>query len=71
MPQGTARRTEPTVDIPHMIARAILILGVILGVNRARMLATMGKGRKTLMQALMLFVVLFILNPIWPYGSGI
>lgn len=58
------------LDIPHMIATAIIIFVIIWGVNHSSAFEGMTKGKKTLVQFLALFVVLFILNLLWPYGSS-
>lgn len=59
-----------TFDIPHMIATAIIILAVVYPLNHMQQFETMSKGRKVLLTFAVLFVLLFILNLVWPYGSG-
>lgn len=59
-----------TFDIPHMIATAIIIFAVVWGLNHMAQFEGMPKGRKALVTFAVLFVALFILNLVWPYGSG-
>lgn len=60
-----------TLDIPHIIVTAMLIWAVLWLLPRVGgAYAEMPKGRQRLVQFLVLFVVLFILNIIWPYGTG-
>lgn len=58
-------------DIPHMVATAILIFVVLWVVNQTNLFSNLSKGRKTLVQFVILFIVLFALNLVWPYGSGV
>ena len=58
-----------TFDIPHMIASGIVILAAIWFVDHTNAFEGATKGRKTLMKFLILFVVLFLLNLVWPYGA--
>ena len=55
-----------TFDIPHMVVTGIIIFAVIWVVNH--MFDEMTKGRRSLLQFVILFVLLFILNLVWPYG---
>lgn len=59
-----------TLDIPHMAVTAVLIFIVLWVVGHASPFENMTRGRKTLTQFVLLFIVLFILNLVWPYGSG-
>ena len=59
-----------TFDIPHMIATAIIIFIVVWGFDQTSMFENMEKKKKTIIKVSTLFVVIFILNLIWPYGSG-
>jgi hypothetical protein len=58
-------------DFPHMIATAIVIFAVLWVFDHTSAFSEMTKGRKTLVKFLALFIVIFILNLIWPYGSGV
>jgi len=60
-----------TFDFPHMIVTALIIFAVIWGLDRSAALAKMPKGRKRLIVFGVLFVALFVLNLVWPYGTGI
>lgn len=59
-----------TFDIPHMIATAIIIFIVVWGFDQTSMFENMEKKKKTLIKVGTLFVAIFIMNLIWPYGSG-
>ena len=59
-----------TLDIPHMIATAAILFVVVYGTNHMAMFEDMSKGTKALITFGILFVALFILNLIWPYGAG-
>ena len=59
-----------TFDIPHMIATAIIIFVVVYPLNHMPQFEGMVKGRKFFITFAVLFVLLFILNLVWPYGSG-
>lgn len=58
-----------TFDIPHMIATALIIFAVVYPLNHMAQFEGMSKGRKVLITFAVLFVLLFILNAVWPYGS--
>jgi hypothetical protein len=57
-------------DIPHMIATAVIIFAVIWGLNQTAFFENAPKGRRALITFACLFVLLTILNLVWPYGSG-
>jgi hypothetical protein len=59
-----------TFDIPHMLVTGLIVLAVIYPINHGMVLEGASKGRKTLVTFLALFVLIFILNLVWPYGSG-
>lgn len=59
-----------TFDIPHMIATAIIVLAVAWPIQHDWILADASKGKKTLAIFVGVFVLLLILNLVWPYGSG-
>ncbi|MFZ5962931.1 hypothetical protein ACOXXX_08265 [Thalassococcus sp. BH17M4-6] len=58
-----------TLDIPHMIASLIIIGAVIYGTNHLSQFDGISKGKRSLVQFVTLFVLLFILNLAWPYGG--
>ncbi|MFC3613317.1 hypothetical protein ACFORG_06050 [Lutimaribacter marinistellae] len=60
-----------TFDIPHMIVTALIIFAVIYPLNHMTQFENMSKGRKVLITFVVLFVLLMILNLVWPYGSGV
>ena len=60
-----------SLDIPHALVTAAIIFGVLWVVNHTAAFENMAKGKKTLAMFLVLFVAIFILNLVWPYGSGI
>lgn len=58
-----------TFDIPHMIITAIIIGIVVYTINHMAQFESMTKGRKSLITFVVLFIALFILNLLWPYGA--
>ncbi len=54
-----------TLDIPHIIATAIIMLALPWLVDHASAFENMTKGRKSLFQFANLFAVLFVLNLVW------
>jgi len=58
-----------TFDIPHMIVTAVIIGVVVFAINHMAQFETMTKGRKSLITFVVLFIALFILNLVWPYGA--
>jgi hypothetical protein len=58
-------------DIPHMIATAIIVMVAIWLVNNTRIGENATKVKRAFYLFLTIFVPLFILNTIWPYGSGL
>ena len=56
------------LDIPHIIVTGVLIFVVIWGVYNISAFDDYSKGKKTFVQFAVLFIVLFILNILWPYG---
>ena len=59
-----------TLDIPHLIATAIIIFAVMYPLHRMTQFETMSRGWRILITSVLLFVLIFILNLVWPYGSG-
>ncbi|SNT41070.1 hypothetical protein [Tropicimonas sediminicola] len=60
-----------TFDIPHMVVTGILIFVVLWGLNQIGSFEKMSRGRKTFIRFGALFVVLLLLNLVWPYGAGV
>ena len=58
------------LDIPHIIVTAIILYSVMWGMQHIAPFSEMSKGKRNGIQFIILFVQLFILNIIWPYGSG-
>lgn len=58
-----------TFDIPHMIATGLVVFGVIWLIDHARAFDSMSKGRRTLLKLVGIFVVIILLNLVWPYGA--
>lgn len=59
-----------TLDMPHIIATALIAWAVVWLLPRSGTFSEMAIGRQRLIQIAMVFVLVFILNLIWPYGSG-
>ena len=59
-----------TFDIPHMIATAVIVFIVIWGLDQTSLLDKMSKRKQTLTKFGVLFGALFVLNLVWPIGSG-
>lgn len=60
-----------SLDIPHAIVTAVIIFAVLWGLDHTTALGDMSKGKKTFVKFLVLFVAIFVLNLVWPYGSGV
>ena len=60
-----------TFDFPHMIVTVLIVFVVVWGMDQTTAFAKMSKGRKTLIKFGVLFTAIFILNILWPYGTGI
>jgi hypothetical protein len=58
-----------TFDIPHMIATAFAVFGISWLVDHVSLFDGMGKGRKTWLRLVGIFVVFFAMNLVWPYGA--
>jgi hypothetical protein len=53
-----------------MIATAVIVFIVIWGLDQTSLLDKMSKRKQTLTKFGVLFVALFVLNLVWPIGSG-
>jgi len=60
-----------TIDLPHMLVTGALVLGVLTALKYSGLLHGASKLKKTLITFVCLFVVLLVLNLIWPYGTGV
>lgn len=58
-----------TFDWAHMAATAVIIGLVVYLVNHSGKLDGASKGKKAVITAVAIFIPLFILNLIWPYGT--
>lgn len=59
-----------TFDVPHMVATAVIVWIVIWLLPRMGAFGEMATGRQRLIQFAAIFVLIFILNLVWPYGTG-
>jgi hypothetical protein len=60
-----------SIDLPHMLATGLVIFVVVWAVEHTGMLNGASKLKRALITFASLFVVLFLLNLIWPYGAGL
>jgi len=58
-------------DIPHMIATAIVVFAGVWVVQNTRIGENATKWKRAIFLFLIILIPLFILNLIWPYGSGL
>ncbi|WP_046077843.1 hypothetical protein [Halomonas sp. HG01] len=58
------------LDPLHLPVTAVLIGIVLFGLQRSGSLAGASRGRRFVNQFAALFVVLLVLNLLWPCGSG-
>lgn len=56
------------IDWPHMIVTIILILAVSFGLGRLAIYKEASKGKRFLLMAVSIFIVVFVFNLIWPYN---
>jgi membrane-anchored protein YejM (alkaline phosphatase superfamily) len=56
------------IDWPHMIVTMVLIFAVILGLGRLAIYKEASKGKRFLLMAVSIFIVVFVFNLIWPYN---
>ena len=57
------------LDWPHMLVTGLLIFVVITVLDRAAFYTSASKGKRMMILAVSLFVVLMVLNLLWPYGN--
>ena len=55
-------------DWPHILVTGLLIFAVITVLDQVAFYASASKGKRMVILAVCLFVVLMVLNLLWPYG---
>ena len=58
-----------SIDWPHMIVSMLLIFATLLFVQRAPAYKSGSRGKRAVIVAVALFLVMFVFNLIWPYGE--
>lgn len=58
------------LDLPHMILTALLIFVTLVMIRRTSLYQSSSRLKRALVFGGALFVVLLILNLIWPYGES-
>ncbi len=53
------------IDFPHLVITVVLMFTIVYGLSRVKIVKEASKGKRFLMLAVPLFVVLFIFNLIW------
>jgi hypothetical protein len=56
-------------DWPHMLVTGLLIFAVITVLDRVAFYTSASKGKRMMILGVCLFVVLMVLNLLWPYGN--
>ena len=56
------------IDWPHMIVTMVLIFAVAFGLGRLAIYKEASKGKRFLLMAVSIFIVVFVFNLIWPYN---
>ncbi len=59
-----------TFDIPHMIATALIVWVSVWLLPKLGAFGEMAAGRQRLIQFAVIFLLIFVLNLVWPYGTG-
>ena len=59
-----------SIDWPHMIISMVLIFATVLLVQRTSAYKQGSRGKRAVIVAVALFLVMFVFNLIWPYGEG-
>jgi len=59
-----------SIDWPHMIVSMLMIFATVLLVQRASAYNSGSRGKRAVIVAVALFLVMFVFNLIWPYGEG-
>lgn len=55
------------INLPHMTVTALLALAVAWGVEQTAAYRDGWRGKRSLLMAVPIFIVLLIFNLIWPY----
>lgn len=58
-----------SINVPHILVTAAVIAAIVYGVEHTPMLAGASRGKRALITGVAVFVVLFIINLLWPYRS--
>ena len=56
-------------DWPHILVTGLLIFAVITVLDQVAFYVSASKGKRMVILAVCLFVVLMVLNLLWPYGN--
>ena len=59
-----------SIDWPHMLISMVLIFATVLLVQRTPAYKQGSRGKRAVIVAVALFLVMFVFNLIWPYGEG-
>ena len=59
-----------SIDWPHMIISMVLIFATVLLVQRTPTYKQGSRGKRAVIVAVSLFLVMFVFNLIWPYSEG-
>ena len=57
------------LDLTHIIVTALVIFFTVLGVERTNFVQTASRPKRAMIVGVIVFVVLFLLNLIWPAGA--
>lgn len=57
------------IDWPHAIVTAIILLIILYGLEHSGILDGASKTKRALTIGIVVFVILFVFNLIWPYGA--
>ena len=58
------------IDFPHMIATVVLIFVAVLLIHRTSLYKNGSRLKRFAIVGITLFIVLLVLNLIWPYGES-
>ena len=57
------------IDLSHVIVSALVIGAVIFLLHRVEAYETATRGKRSAIAFAVVFVVMFVLNLLWPYGA--
>lgn len=60
-----------TVDFLHILVTVVLAPALHHGMQDTGFMKAASKTKRIVVLSLMLYLVLFLLNLVWPYGSGL